>query len=61
MGRFAGSDAAGFAAWLSESLAGQRTLLPELRCVSVQLSEEAHPFRIRRALTGMASAAGTVV
>jgi len=44
LGRFAGTDAAGFAAWLSESLAGQRTLLPEIRCVSVQLSEEAHPF-----------------
>ena len=57
LGRFAGTDAAGFAAWLSESLAGQRTLLPELRCVSVQLSEEAHPFpNPQIALTGMSGA-----
>ena len=54
LGRFAGTDAAGFAAWLSESLAGQRTLLPEIRCVSVQLSEEAHPFpNPQIALTGL--------
>ena len=59
LGRFAGSDAAGFAAWLSESLAGQRTLLPELRCVSVQLSEEAHPFpNPQIALTGMSVGGG---
>lgn len=59
LGRFAGTDAAGFAAWLSESLAGQRTLLPELRCVSVQLSEEAHPFpNPQIALTGMSARSG---
>jgi hypothetical protein len=28
LGRFGGTDAAGFAAWLSESLAGQNNLLP---------------------------------
>ena len=28
LGRFGGTDAAGFAAWLSESLAGQNSLLP---------------------------------
>ena len=44
LGRFAGVDAVGFAKWLSESLAGQRALLPEFTCVSVQLSDEAHPF-----------------
>jgi len=44
LGRFAGVDAVGFAKWLSESLAGQRALLPEFTCVSIQLSDEAHPF-----------------
>lgn len=61
LGRFAGTDAAGFAAWLSNSLAGQRTLLPELKCVSIQLSEEAHPFpNPQIALTGMSAGGGAV-
>lgn len=61
LGRFAGTDAAGFAAWLSNSLAGQRTLLPELKCVSIQLSEEAHPFpNPQIALTGMSAGGGSV-
>ena len=58
LGRFAGVDAVGFAEWLSESLAGQRALLPEFTCVSVQLSDEAHPFpNPQIPLTGMASTA----
>ena len=58
LGRFAGVDAVGFAEWLSESLAGQRALLPEFTCVSVQLSDEAHPFpNPQIPLTGTASTA----
>jgi hypothetical protein len=44
LGRFGGSDAAGFAAWLSESLAGQNSLLPTFTGSHVQLSDEARPF-----------------
>lgn len=44
LGRFAGTDAAGFAAWLSESLAGQNDLLPTFTGSHVQLSDEARPF-----------------
>ena len=44
LGRFGGTDAAGFAAWLSESLAGQNSLLPAFTGTHVQLSDEARPF-----------------
>ena len=44
LGRFGGSDAAGFAAWLSDSLAGQNSLLPTFTGSHVQLSDEARPF-----------------
>ena len=44
LGRFGGSDSAGFAAWLSESLAGQNSLLPTFTGSHVQLSDEARPF-----------------
>ena len=44
LGRFGGTDAAGFAAWLSESLEGQNSLLPAFTGTHVQLSDEARPF-----------------
>lgn len=44
LGRFNGSDPAGFAAWLSESLAGQLNLLPTFTGTSVQLSDEVRPY-----------------
>ena len=53
LGRFGGSDSAGFAAWLSESLAGQISMLPQFTGVQVQLSDEARPFpNLPVALTG---------
>ena len=56
LGRFGGSDAAGFAAWLSESLAGQNNLLPSFTGSHVQLSDEArfpnHPIALTGGATG---------
>jgi hypothetical protein len=60
LGRFGGTDAAGFAAWLSESLLGQNALLPTFTGSHVQLSDEARPFsNVPVALTGGAGAGAT--
>eukprot|EP00228_Micromonas_bravo_P006229 CAMPEP_0203006164 /NCGR_PEP_ID=MMETSP1401-20130829/4026_1 /ASSEMBLY_ACC=CAM_ASM_000894 /TAXON_ID=38833 /ORGANISM="Micromonas pusilla, Strain CCAC1681" /LENGTH=236 /DNA_ID=CAMNT_0049747797 /DNA_START=100 /DNA_END=807 /DNA_ORIENTATION=- len=59
LGRFGGSDAAGFAAWLSESLAGQNSLLPTFTGSHVQLSDEVRPFPNHPVpLAGVAGSAG---
>jgi hypothetical protein len=59
LGRFGGSDAAGFAAWLSESLAGQNSLLPTFTGSHVQLSDEVRPFPNHPVpLAGVAGGAG---
>ena len=45
LGRFGGTDAAGFAAWLSESLAGQNSLLPTFMGMAKQTAQRSprHP------------------
>ena len=58
LGRFGGSDAAGFAAWLSDSLAGQNSLLPTFTGSHVQLSDEARPFPNHPIPLGGGGAAG---